>query len=156
MTKTRAPSVPAPRGAGPFVVLLTMTSRAEKLWPEAQWRELIAWLGGRGLGCLLPWGSIAERERCERIASGFEHARVPGHMALAQFAAMLVQARAVAGLDTGLTHLAAGLGVPVAGIFCGSDPALTGLHGAQRIRILGARGMPPRAGEVRAVLEEWL
>ena len=141
---------------GPFVVLLTMTSRAAKLWPEAEWRELIAWLGARGVACLLPWGGRAERERCERVASGCRHARVPGRMALAQLAATLAQARAVAGLDTGLTHLAAGLGVPVAGIFCGSDPALTGLYGAARIRNLGARGMAPRADEVCAALEAWL
>ena len=143
-------------GGEPFVVLLTMTSRADKLWPEARWRELIAWLAARGLACLLPWGSAAERERCVRIASGCASARIPERMALGQVAAMLAQARAVAGVDTGLTHLAAGLGAPVAGIFCGSDPASTGLYGAARIRNLGAPGKPPQAGEVRAALEAWL
>jgi heptosyltransferase-1 len=145
-----------PAAGGPCVVLLTMSSRADKLWPEAQWRELIAWLGMRGLACLLPWGSAAERERCARIAQGHAHARVPERMALAELAAALAQARAVAGVDTGLTHLAVGLGAPVAGIFCGSDPALTGLYGAVRIRNLGAPGRPPRTDEVRAALEAWL
>ena len=140
----------------PSVVLLTMTSRADKLWPEARWRELIGWLGARALSCVLPWGSAPERERCARIASGYAHARIAEHMALGQLAAMLARARAVAGVDTGLTHLAAGLGAPVAGIFCGSDPALTGLYGAARVRNLGAPGTPPQAGEVRAALEAWL
>jgi heptosyltransferase-1 len=151
-----ADALAVPAAEGPCVVLLTMTSRADKLWPEAQWRELVAWLGAHGLACLLPWGSAAERERCARIAAGWAHARVPERMALAELAATLVKARAVAGVDTGLTHLAAGLGVPVVGIFCGSDPALTGLYGAARIRSLGAPGMPPRADEVCAALEAWL
>lgn len=146
----------AASGSESFAALLTMTSRADKLWPEARWRELVSWLGARGLACLLPWGSAAERARCTRIASGFAHARVPERMGLAQLAATLAQARAVAGVDTGLTHLAAGLGAPVAGIYCGSDPALTGLYGATRIRNLGAPGKPPRAAEVGAALEAWL
>lgn len=146
----------ASAGEGPFVVLLTMSSRADKLWPEEEWRELSAWLGARGLACLLPWGSEAERKRCERIAAGRAHARVPERMALAQLAATLAQARAVAGVDTGLTHLAAGLGAPAAGIYCGSDPALTGLYGAARIRNLGTQGNPPRVEEVCGALEAWL
>jgi heptosyltransferase-1 len=137
-------------------VLLTMSSRADKLWPDAQWRELVGWLGARGLACMLPWGSAAEHARCTRIAQGFAHARVPERMGLAQLAATLAQARAVAGVDTGLTHLAAGLGAPVAGIYCGSDPALTGLYGATRIRNLGTPGKPPQAEEVSAALEAWL
>ena len=36
------------------------------------------------------------------------------------------------GVDTGLTHLAAALGARTVGIYCGSDPALTGLYGAAR------------------------
>src|SRR5918996_5682418 len=55
--------VPAAEKSG-YVVLLTMTSRADKLWPDERWMEL-----GRGLGApaVLPWGSEAERRRAERI-----------------------------------------------------------------------------------------
>jgi heptosyltransferase-1 len=59
----------------------------------------------------------------------------------------------VAGLDTGLTHLSAALGVPTVGIYCGSDVVLTGLHGAPHARNVGAAGRPP---EVRRVLREML
>jgi heptosyltransferase-1 len=58
----------------------------------------------------------------------------------------------VVGLDTGLTHLAAALGVPTVGIYCGSDPVLTGLYGAPHAKNLGARGQPPAAGEVLQAL----
>jgi heptosyltransferase-1 len=57
-------------------------------------------------------------------------------------------------VDTGLAHLAAALGAPTVGIFCDSDPALTGLYGSARARNLGAAGAAPSAAEVLKALEE--
>jgi heptosyltransferase-1 len=54
----------------------------------------------------------------------------------------------VVGLDTGLTHLAAALGATTVGIYCGSDPALTGLYGAERATNVGAPGRAPEVAEV--------
>jgi heptosyltransferase I len=135
--------VPAADRSGD-VVLLTMTSRADKLWPEERWIEL-----GRALGApaVLPWGSEAERARAERIASAIK-GTVPERMRLEDLARLFAGARCVAGLDTGLTHLAAALGVPTVGIYCGSDPALTGLHGAPQAKNVGAAGRAPAAAEV--------
>ena len=50
----------------PYAVLLTMTSRADKLWPQPQWVEL-----GRALNIpiMLPWGSEAERALFEQPLS---------------------------------------------------------------------------------------
>jgi len=137
---------------GPYAVLLTMTSRADKLWPEARWRELARGLAVRGLRLLLPWGSEAERARCERVAAGIEGASVPPRMPLDELAGVLGAARCAAGVDTGLAHLAVALGVPTLGIYCGSDPELTGLYGA-RAKNLGGPAAPPAAGEVLAALE---
>ena len=133
-------------GNGAYAVLLTMTSRADKLWPEERWIEL-----GRALALpvVLPWGSAAERERAERVARGIgQAAGVPQRMAIDALAELLSNAKAVAGLDTGLTHLAAALDVPTVGIYCASDPALTGLYGAPRARNVGAPGKPPQVFEV--------
>ncbi|HXZ84612.1 MAG TPA: lipopolysaccharide heptosyltransferase I [Myxococcota bacterium] len=137
---------------GPYAVLLTMTSRADKLWPEARWRELARGLAAHGLRLVLPWGGAAERARCERIAAGIEGASVPPRMPLGELAGVLGAARCAVGVDTGLAHLAVALGVPTAGIYCGSDPELTGLYGA-RTRNVGAAGRPPAAGEVLEALE---
>ncbi len=134
----------------PYALLLTMTSREDKLWPEEHWRSLGATLEERGLHCLLPWGSEEERRRCARIATAIRGAVVPRRMTLAELARLAREAQCVVGVDTGLAHLAAALGVAVAGLYCGSDPALTGLYGGERLVNLGNIGKPP---SVRQVLE---
>jgi heptosyltransferase-1 len=141
----------APRGGdeSSSAVFLTMTSRDDKLWPEESWIEL-----GRGLGlnAVLPWGNEAERRRAERIAQALPGARVPSRMSLAELATLFVGARVVVGVDTGLTHLAAALGARTVGLYCGSDPALTGIYGAPRALNLGAMGRAPRAAAVLKAL----
>ena len=140
----------APDGKLPasYSVLLTMTSRADKLWPEARWIEL-----GHALGApaVLPWGSEEERARAERISRAIGGTVLP-RKSLDELARLFAAARAVVGLDTGLTHLAAALGVPAVGIFCGSDPRLTGLYGAPYAHNVGAPGYPPAVQEVLQLL----
>jgi len=128
-----------------YAVFLTMTSRKDKLWPESRWIET-----GRALDMpvVLPWGSNAERGRAERIRAAVPQAIVPRRMALEELARLFVHARGVIGLDTGLTHLAAALGAPTVGIYCGSDPALNGLYGAPQAKNVGAPGRAPEASEV--------
>jgi heptosyltransferase-1 len=135
--------------SAPYAVFLTMTSRADKLWPETEWIAL-----GRALGTriVLPWGSEAERSRAQRIAEGIGSASVPQRLALDELAAVLAQADAVVGLDTGLTHLAAALGARTIGIYGGSDPRLTGLYGAANAVNVGVKGNPPSVAEVLKVL----
>jgi heptosyltransferase-1 len=133
-----------------YAVFLTMTSRADKLWPEERWIE-----AGRALGTrvVLPWGSDAERLRAARIAAALPQAEVAPRMTLEQLARLFVRAQAVIGVDTGLTHLAAALGARTVGIYCGSDPALTGIYGAPRAANVGALGAVPSAAEVLRALQ---
>jgi heptosyltransferase-1 len=139
--------VPTAQRSG-YVVLLTMTSRADKLWPEERWIEL-----GHELraAAILPWGSAAERARAGRIAAAIGGTVLP-RRSLEELARLFASARWVVGLDTGLTHLAAALGVPTIGIYCGSDPALTGLYGAPQAKNLGAPGRAPGVEEVLRTL----
>ena len=65
---------PEPREA-PYLVLLTMTSRDDKLWAEENWIELGSALG---VPAVLPWGSETERSRAGRIAAALpaDHMRL--------------------------------------------------------------------------------
>jgi heptosyltransferase-1 len=74
-------------------------------------------------------------------------------MSIAELARLASGAHCVVGVDTGLAHLSAAFGVAVVGIYGGSDPALTGLYGAARVRSLGGVGRPPAVQEVLDVLE---
>jgi heptosyltransferase-1 len=141
-------------GAGPrYAVLLHATARAEKQWPEANWIALGRALGADGLELVLPWGTAEERIRSERIAAALPRARVPERAPLDSVARLMAGAQFVVGVDTGLLHLAAALGVPLVAIFAGSKPKLTGPVGSGPLAVLGAEGAPPSVDEVRKAVE---
>ena len=140
--------VPAAEKSG-YAVLLTMTSRADKLWPEERWIELARELR---TPAMLPWGSEEERARAQRIGTAIGGTVMPKRLSAEELARLFAAAASVVGLDTGLTHFAAALGTPTVGIYCGSDPALTGLYGAPRARNVGAAGRVPEVSEVLQAL----
>lgn len=138
----------------PYVVLLHATSRVDKEWPEAEWLALADGLNRQGLQCVLPWGSEREKSRSERLALQMQHAVVPPRLGLSEAAALLGGARAVVGVDTGLSHLAAALDVPVVALYLASDPGLTGVYGRGRSINLGRAGQPPCLEAVVAGLDQ--
>jgi heptosyltransferase-1 len=133
--------------AAPYGVLLHATTRADKEWPEANWRMLAAVLGAN-IDLVVPFGTEAERERASRIAAATPRARVPDRTPLDAMARLIAGAVFVVGVDTGLLHLAAALGVPLIAIFSASEPDLTRPMGAGAIHVLGANGSAPLVGEV--------
>lgn len=149
----RVPPSPESPAQG-LALLLTMTSRDDKLWPEEHWRSLGARLEASGLTCILPWGSDEERRRSARIAAALRRAQVPARMTLEQLAGLASRAACVVGVDTGLAHLSVAVGAPTVGLYCSSDPALTGLHGRGFVRNLGGPGNPPRPDDVWTALEQ--
>ena len=150
-----APELPLPwLPAGRYAVLLHATSRADKEWPEGDWIALAARLNSQGVGCVLPWGAAHERERSERLAEQMGNAVVPPRLNLAQAARLLGGAQAVVGVDTGLTHLAAALKVPVVALYCASDPGLTGVYASGPAVNVGSSGQVPQLAEVSIALEK--
>lgn len=131
-----------------YAVLLTATSREDKLWPEPDWRGLGSALIAAGLICVLPAGSEPERQRAARLAAGLGRAVAAPPMGLANMAGLLAGARLIVGVDTGLVHLAAALGRPTVGIYCASDPTLTGVLAGTHAINLGGLGRPPSAAAV--------
>ena len=71
-------------------------------------------------------------------------------------ARLLAGASFVVGVDTGLLHLAAALGVPLVAIFVGSEPGLTGPMGRAPIAVVGGKGQVPSVAEVMSALERLL
>jgi heptosyltransferase-1 len=135
------------------VVLLHATARHEKEWPVANWIEVAQALAARGYGPVVPWGTEAERRRSEAIVAAVPAAKVPALQPLDQVARMIARAAFVIGVDTGLLHLAAALGVPLAAIFVGTEPGLHGPLGAGKIEIVGTLGEIPSVNAVRAAVE---
>jgi heptosyltransferase-1 len=143
----------APAGA-PYAILLHATARHAKEWPEQSWVEAGRMLSGRGVELMLPWGTGQERDRSVRIAAALDNARVPDRGPIDAAARLIAGASFVIGVDTGLLHLAAALGVPLVGIFVWSEPGLTGPRGVGPIAVVGGKAATPSARDVVAALDQ--
>jgi heptosyltransferase II len=98
-----------------------------KRWPAAHFTGLAARLGQP----VLLLGSGKEAALCEEIAAPFAAAR-PGHCinlagktSLVEALALIAAAHSVISNDSGLMHVAAGLGVPQVAVFGSSSPLHT-------------------------------
>ena len=132
----------------PYAVLLHATARPDKQWPVAHWIALGHRLTKQGIDLVLPWGAADEQARSTYIAAALPRAHVPDRAPLDAVARLIAGARFVVGVDTGLMHLAAALGVPLVAIFAGSKPDLTGPVGYGPLAVLGAQGAAPSVDEV--------
>ncbi|HZQ62151.1 MAG TPA: lipopolysaccharide heptosyltransferase I [Casimicrobiaceae bacterium] len=134
---------------GRYAVVVHVTSRDDKRWPDPQWHAVIGALERAGIDVLLPWGSAAERERSAALARGHARASVPPHRPLVEMATVLAHADIVVGVDTGLVHLAAALRAPTVAIFTTTDARLAGVSLAGPHAIdLGGNGDIPAADDV--------
>jgi heptosyltransferase-1 len=140
------------RSAVPYAVLLHATARADKEWPVAHWTGLKDTLARHDVDLLLPWGRDDERERAMRIAERLPRARVIDRLPLDGVAKLIAGASFVIGVDTGIMHLAAALGVPLVAIFAGSQPRLTGPVGSGPMEVVGTKGRAPTIDEVAQAL----
>jgi heptosyltransferase-1 len=135
----------------PYVVLLHAASHARKRWPDERWIALGHVLAATGYATILPGGTADERAHAARLAAAIPDALAAPATTIAEAAALLAHASHVAGVDTGLTHLAVALGRPTVGIYCATRPELTGLHGINAVN-LGGPGAPPDAQAVAEAL----
>ncbi len=119
-----------------------------KCWSPAGFAHVIARLG---VPTLLLEGP-ADAEACDAVAARLDSAlpiiRAPG-LPIPQVAALLCECRLYVGNDSGMSHLAAALGVPTAAVFGPTDPSVWGPLGnrVERIRPTGA-GPWPQPDEV--------
>jgi len=140
----------------PYAVIMPSASRDDKLWPAESWHTVFDRLQEHGLALRLLAGNARESERARALVAGRQNAEVLPRMSLNDVASMLASARVMVGLDSGLTHLSAGLGRPTIGIYKASTPVRTPLQGASYTASLGERGAEPSAETVLSAVEQAL
>jgi heptosyltransferase-2 len=102
------------RDACPTLALHPGSGSEKKNWPEAKWTEFIAWLTGSTKLDLLLVGGEAEGGRLQRLAAAVppERRQVAQSLPLPELARRLQSCAAFVGHDSGISHLAAALGLP--------------------------------------------
>ena len=131
-------------------------SRDDKLWPAENWHRVFDRLEEHGLQIRLLGGNERETQRARELIAGRSNAEALPRMSLEQVATLLASARIMVGLDSGLTHLSAGLGRPTIGIYKASTPVRTPLQGSSYTASLGERGSEPSAETVLSAVEQAL
>ncbi len=138
-------------GARPLVGLQTMSfpTKAHRNWPEASFTELAALIAARHPGARF----VVLGDRDARAAGQALAQRLPGRVSIAagetglrQSAALIGTLDLYVGVDTGPTHIAGALDVPMIGIYHHAYPGrnLAPLE-RSRLRVLEQ----PAAGELR-------
>ena len=140
----------------PCAVVMPSASRDDKLWPDEHWHKVFDRLQQHGLALRLLAGNEREALRARQLINGRPGAEVLPRMSLESVAGVLASARVMVGLDSGLTHLSAGLGRPTIGIYKASTPVRTPLQGSSYTASLGERGSEPSAETVLSAVEQAL
>ena len=135
------------------VALVHGTSRADKQWPLAYWRDLAQRLNFAGFGVVLPHGSTAELKTAQDIAQGLARAQVWPALALDALTDALATCSGLIGVDSGLSHIAVALDLPHVQIYNFDTAWRTGpLVDSPRQCSVFAQPMP----SVDAVWQAWL
>lgn len=140
----------------PYAVIMPSASKADKLWAEQAWIEVFDRLQEAGLELVLLAGNESEALRANALIANRAGARVQPKSTLTQLAQLMAGARLMVGLDSGLTHLSAALGVDTIGIYKASTPVRTPLVGTGYTASLGDRGKEPDCSVVLQSIEQAL
>jgi len=125
----------------PTLLFFHGTARAEKLWPQSHWRDLLEQAFAAGYKVWLPWASEQERERAQRIAQDSAGAEVLPRLNIEGLADRLLQVQAVVAVDTGLGHLSAALDVPTVSLYGPTSTRLVGAYGKNQVHIQSPVGV---------------
>jgi heptosyltransferase-2 len=104
----------APPGPGRWLAAHPGSGSERKNWPEARWAELLGWVTNSTDWNVLLIGGEAEGKRIECLAAALPagRVRVSLNAPLVELAAILSGCEGFIGHDSGLTHLAAAVGLP--------------------------------------------
>lgn len=108
-------------GERPFVAIFPGASVPRKEWGIGRFRQVASSAVLAGYAAVV-LGGEGEAEACEMIARSTGALNLAGKGSLAESAAVIGAAKALLSGDSGLLHIAAGLGVPTVSLFGPSDP----------------------------------
>ncbi len=113
------------RPASPYCVLHVGASMPLKLWQPERWRQLAEWLETRGNRIVLSAGA-REKHIVDAIDPHGRYRHFAGTLDLAQLWHLLVGARLLASIDTGIAHLGRIVNVPTVTLFGPGSAVLCG------------------------------
>lgn len=117
---------PTPPGPGAWLAVHPGSGSESKNWPERRWLELLHRTLERTAYHVLLVGGEAEGERLQRLAQGLpaSRVRIVRSRPLDELASLLRGCAHFIGHDSGITHLAAAVGLPCLVLWGPSNPAL--------------------------------
>jgi heptosyltransferase-1 len=104
--------------------------------PDNHWLQLAKLLAKAEHKILIPWNNQNELARANYIAQNCDNAYVMPKMNLATIANLLINAKGVISIDTGLAHLAAALNVPTITLYGPTNPQRVGTIGVKQEHII--------------------
>jgi heptosyltransferase-1 len=145
----------------PYVMCFHATAGKSKRWNDDAWVAVGKALVAKGIQVVLPWGNDQEKGVSTQLAkkiSGHQSlvgsmVIVPNSFSIADAFGLVAGARMTIGVDTGLTHLSAILGMPTIELYCDSPRWKTEGYWSPKIHNLGDKGQPPSADEVIAIIQ---
>jgi len=120
-----------------YMVLVQNASWPTKQWPVAYWKDLVKYLGDRGVNVILPSGSEDELMRAKEISSVSERAKALEVLPLNEVAHIIDNADYCICSDTGLAHLSAVVNTSSLTLYGPTDTKLIGTKGNNQIHIVG-------------------
>jgi ADP-heptose:LPS heptosyltransferase len=140
--RIEARTLVAPLGGRPFLTLFPGASVPEKQWGKENFRDLAARLIARGEALVVVGGRdaaglVGAAASCGALLD------LAGRCSLAVSAALIGQGRALITGDSGLLHIAAGLGTPTVSLFCPSDPGKWAPQGGRHLALSAGRACGP-------------
>ncbi|MSR67189.1 MAG: glycosyltransferase family 9 protein [Pedosphaera sp.] len=127
--------------ARPLVAVHPGSGGEKKLWPIENWIALCRWLVEKKKANLLIVTGEADQANRQRLHTQFaqQHVCFADNLKLPQLAAVIEQANLFIGHDSGISHLAAAVGVPTLALFGPTNPAVWRPLGAKVRILLGSR-----------------
>jgi heptosyltransferase-2 len=125
-TTPRLAAEPTAPGPGRWIAAHPGSGSESKNWPERCWAELLARVVDGSDRNILLVGGEAEGDRLQRLAAALPESRlrVARSLPLNTLAGLLRACELFVGHDSGITHLAAAVGLPCVALWGPSNPAL--------------------------------